>query len=177
MSCPGLKLIDEANEAHHIREIFNRSIAYLADPEVQKAILGRIETLVNGNEELQIKATANAQKIRDLRALQEDVELEIEHRDLLRANAQTKSTNAPAGQKFMTMMADKDEELKKLKADTDLIRSIEVMDDSGLLAKMEYELILKTLKACNGNRAHTARVLGISVRTLRNKLNHYIHSK
>jgi DNA-binding NtrC family response regulator len=35
---------------------------------------------------------------------------------------------------------------------------------------MEKDLILKTLQDNDGNRSHTARMLGISVRTLRNKL-------
>jgi DNA-binding protein Fis len=34
-------------------------------------------------------------------------------------------------------------------------------------------LILETLRHCLGNRTRTAAVLGISIRTLRNKLNDY----
>ena len=35
------------------------------------------------------------------------------------------------------------------------------------------ELIAKALKKTGGNRTHAAQILGISVRTLRNKLNEY----
>lgn len=38
---------------------------------------------------------------------------------------------------------------------------------------VEQELIVSTLKHCLGNRTHAANILGISIRTLRNKLNSY----
>ena len=41
------------------------------------------------------------------------------------------------------------------------------------VADVERELILDTLDHCQGNRTHAARILGISIRTLRNKLNEY----
>jgi len=41
------------------------------------------------------------------------------------------------------------------------------------VAAVERDLILETLRHCLGNRTHAASVLGISVRTLRNKLNEY----
>jgi len=39
--------------------------------------------------------------------------------------------------------------------------------------EIERELILQTLARCEGNRTHAARVLGFSVRTLRNKIRQY----
>ena len=41
------------------------------------------------------------------------------------------------------------------------------------VAQMEKSLILDTLSHCLGNRTHAANILGISIRTLRNKLNEY----
>lgn len=41
------------------------------------------------------------------------------------------------------------------------------------LADMEKTMILNTLEDCLGNRTHAAKILGISIRTLRNKLNQY----
>jgi DNA-binding NtrC family response regulator len=41
------------------------------------------------------------------------------------------------------------------------------------MADVERDLIMETLKHCLGNRTHTANILGISIRTLRNKLNEY----
>lgn len=44
---------------------------------------------------------------------------------------------------------------------------------TGTIADMERELILNTLKQTDGNRTKAADLLGITVRTLRNKLNEY----
>jgi DNA-binding NtrC family response regulator len=41
------------------------------------------------------------------------------------------------------------------------------------VADVERDLILETLKHCLGNRTHAANIFGISIRTLRNKLNEY----
>ncbi len=41
------------------------------------------------------------------------------------------------------------------------------------LREMEEKLILRALEKTNGNRTHAAKMLGISIRTLRNKLNEY----
>ncbi|MCJ2016356.1 sigma-54 dependent transcriptional regulator [Methylobacterium sp. E-065] len=44
------------------------------------------------------------------------------------------------------------------------------------VAQVECDLILDTLDHCLGNRTHAAKILGISIRTLRNKLNEYVSS-
>jgi DNA-binding NtrC family response regulator len=41
------------------------------------------------------------------------------------------------------------------------------------VADVERDLILDTLDHVLGNRTHAANILGISIRTLRNKLNQY----
>ena len=38
---------------------------------------------------------------------------------------------------------------------------------------VEKKLIIDTLDHCLGNRTHAANILGISIRTLRNKLKQY----
>ena len=43
----------------------------------------------------------------------------------------------------------------------------------GTLAEMEKRHILAALERCHGNRTHAARLLDISIRTLRNKLHEY----
>jgi two-component system response regulator FlrC len=49
----------------------------------------------------------------------------------------------------------------------------EVTTPSSTIADMERELILKTLKQVSFNRTKAAELLGITVRTLRNKINEY----
>jgi DNA-binding NtrC family response regulator len=44
---------------------------------------------------------------------------------------------------------------------------------SGTVADVERDLILSTLERLNGNRTHTAKALGITVRTVRNRLRKY----
>ncbi len=44
------------------------------------------------------------------------------------------------------------------------------------VAAVEQDLILDTLDHCLGNRTHAAKILGISIRTLRNKLSEYMGS-
>jgi DNA-binding NtrC family response regulator len=39
--------------------------------------------------------------------------------------------------------------------------------------EVERELVLQTLARCDGNRTRAARVLGMSIRTLRNKIRLY----
>jgi DNA-binding NtrC family response regulator len=41
------------------------------------------------------------------------------------------------------------------------------------VGEVERELVLQTLVRCNGNRTHAARILGLSIRTLRNKIRLY----
>jgi DNA-binding NtrC family response regulator len=41
------------------------------------------------------------------------------------------------------------------------------------VGEIERELVLQTLDRCDGNRTRAARVLGVSVRTLRNKIRQY----
>jgi len=42
--------------------------------------------------------------------------------------------------------------------------------------EVERELVLQTLARCDGNRTRASRVLGLSVRTLRNKIRIYAAS-
>ncbi len=57
-------------------------------------------------------------------------------------------------------------------------QTVDTGNGSGLKAgysvsEMERQLILATLEQTNGNRTHAAKLLGISLRTLRNKLKEY----
>ncbi|MFQ5903604.1 MAG: helix-turn-helix domain-containing protein, partial [Candidatus Binatia bacterium] len=45
------------------------------------------------------------------------------------------------------------------------------------VSDMEKQLIFHTLEQVGGNRTHAARLLGVSIRTLRNKLREYRENK
>jgi hypothetical protein len=51
--------------------------------------------------------------------------------------------------------------------------SVGVDTPSVSIWEMERNLILRTLEQVNGNRTHAAKILDISIRTLRNKLREY----
>jgi len=55
----------------------------------------------------------------------------------------------------------------------DLSSAMDSEADPSSLKGMEQKMIFKTLDQTEGNRTHAAKILGISVRTLRNKLNEY----
>jgi DNA-binding NtrC family response regulator len=52
-----------------------------------------------------------------------------------------------------------------------------LMDTGITIDEMERRLIMNTLEKEGGNKTKTAKILGISVRTLRNKLNRYKKEK
>jgi DNA-binding NtrC family response regulator len=52
-------------------------------------------------------------------------------------------------------------------------RQIVPMLIGSTIEAIERELVLQTLARCHGNRTHAARVLGLSVRTMRNKIRQY----
>jgi len=60
--------------------------------------------------------------------------------------------------------------------DVDALLFDEPMEAAGYNGKirdMEKDLILRTLKEVDGNKARAAELLGVTVRTIRNKLNEY----
>ncbi len=52
-------------------------------------------------------------------------------------------------------------------------QKMEAAPSSLCLKDMEQRLISQALEKTDGNRTHAAKILGISIRTLRNKLNEY----
>jgi two-component system response regulator FlrC len=51
---------------------------------------------------------------------------------------------------------------------------VEPIDTGGRsIAELERDVILTTLARLNGNRTHTAKALGLTVRTIRNRLRKY----
>ena len=71
----------------------------------------------------------------------------------------------------------KDEKLKlehfNMEAHPVELNESQAIDEYVTIDEMEKRLILRTLKKTNNNRTKTAKKLGVSVRTIRNKLNQY----
>ncbi len=68
------------------------------------------------------------------------------------------------------------ENIPQLEEDKNIEQNIKHNDSSNVgrtIADMEQELILNTLKEVGGNRTKASEILGVTVRTLRNKLNEY----
>ena len=62
-------------------------------------------------------------------------------------------------------------EAKSNQAGSKTVQNLDSGESS--LKEMEQKMIFTTLDKTEGNRTHAAKILGISVRTLRNKLNEY----
>lgn len=91
------------------------------------------------------------------------------HRAVLLSNGQEIGTDAIQ----LTDMVDVEDH----SASTSVASAFAQMDSENMVghtvAEVERELILGTLNHCLGNRTHAATILGISIRTLRNKLKQY----
>jgi hypothetical protein len=168
MSYSWLSQVSEATEPHHIRAIFFKHFPFIKEPEVHNVFFERIDFLR--------KRSVNAQQVRDFDDLKEDIELEIEFGAMLR-NLNKHSRDGKEltpEEKFYSAMESKRAEFQNIKITDGLLNSDEDLSTKrGLWAKVEMELTLKVLEDCKGNRTQTARALGVSIRTLRNKLNFY----
>jgi len=88
------------------------------------------------------------------------------------ANSASTATQAPDpagvssfGSENSTNTASSEQEINNLNSVESLIGKT--------IHEVERDMIVNTLDHCLGNRTHAAKILGISIRTLRNKLNQY----
>jgi DNA-binding NtrC family response regulator len=127
-----------------------------------------------------MKVTANKHTREALVNLQEDIEDEIETSRLLHAkkfsphakkDAVYGSSEVKLSPREVTLNAiiSKHATINKFVSES-AVEAKEI----GTLDEMEKNMILKAMKDCDNNRTMVARVLGISIRTLRNKLIRYI---
>jgi DNA-binding NtrC family response regulator len=94
------------------------------------------------------------------------------HRAVLLANGPdigVEAIRAPDGARFAAPSAGLDTAARAAETAEAVTRALV----GRTVAEVERDLILDTLDHCLGNRTHAARILGISIRTLRNKLNEY----
>jgi DNA-binding protein Fis len=173
---PKLKKFLEAKEAHHLRLIFNQSLDGIqTDIILQRLFFRRIRKLLRNMDPFDKFHSKEA-----LLNLQEDIEDEIETGRLFKAKTYNPHVNRDLTigcNQFKPAPRDAilNEVIDKTIAEEKdfLAEDLNPSDDS-LLKKMEKQLILKTLRECKNNRTMASRRLGISIRTMRNKLDQYL---
>ena len=158
-----LRFIPRAQTAMDLREIFNKTYSMIGNPHVFKMFSDRIKELLSANP-----YGPNANSLNDLL---EDIEDEIE----TRAMSNSKKSDYQINREVEAIRIAETRRFLKVASslDTEIIRDIEFQNSRDLIYKAEKELILKTLEALEDNRTQSAKVLGVSIRTLRNKLNGY----
>lgn len=98
------------------------------------------------------------------------------HRAVLLASGDTIGPEAirlPDGTRVGTVMAAGTDLPQPVRAAVETAASVTNSLVGRTVAEVERDLILSTLDHCLGNRTHAANILGISIRTLRNKLREY----
>ena len=170
-----LEAIETSCNVYDLRDAFKRASVILNRPEIKEALLGRLNHIK--------QSSTSGFELDGCLNLEDEIEDEIE-------------TGAMRRERLGDIEAIKEERVKaKEEREERLLRTIEGCtgkeeasdsDNSGqLLAgfdasrelnlwkRVEKEIIIKALRDCKYNRTFTARVLGVSIRTLRNKLTEY----
>ncbi len=103
------------------------------------------------------------------------------HRAVLMSSTNTIEPDAllmPDGSQLGKTPPQKNRAPSHTKDDQQILDNIAVIPNMLIgktVAQVEQELIIDTLKYCFGNRSHAANILGISINTLRTKLNDYVN--
>lgn len=168
--------LSRSHEPHHLREAIILAGDALSDPVFIRAIHQKALIIIQ-------KATSN--KTVDLiREIVEDLEEEVNRRqalkfiviEILAEESKSRVIEFIPRTDFSNearYLSDKEAALMSQRT-TYFFDTFDVKGKRGLMAIAEKELILTTLKKCEFNRTLTAKVLGTSIRTLRNKLNLYL---
>jgi DNA-binding protein Fis len=164
---PWVEYIDYANEVHQVREVFLKCFLLIKNPAVHNPILERIEFLRN--------RSVDAQMVRDLEDLKDDIELEMEHGTMARNHQKKeprtlKVVESSHGRVKIVKAPIPRPVYEAPKMEDQLLSSNDFEGKSDLLAQVKRELTLRVLKDCKGNRTWACKKLGISIRTLRNNL-------
>lgn len=153
-----LKQIEQATSAHDLRDILNRCGLLAKKERLYKAFCKRIKFLQDRSlRGLDITALEDLKD--DLDILVGD-EIKIESNSIIDTN------------KFLNDC------IKNIRGkEYYLIGDFSIKLESNLIHRFERALILKTLEECGFNRSKTAHKLGISRKTLFNKLTNIIDTQ
>ena len=103
------------------------------------------------------------------RAVLDSIEDELEADAVQVTGASTNAADATAAKAAETASADNATTAPSTVENTGAVETLV----GRTISDVERDMILNTLDHCLGNRTHAANILGISIRTLRNKLNQY----
>lgn len=176
---PYVNMIETACNVYDLRAAFKKSCHLFAKKELRDSLLKRVEFLR--------ERCASRLEVTHLSYLEDEIEIELENgymgnkrlndldsakqdhleRKLEKEEALMKGIEAVGKEKWSVG----EEETTKRKYF--FLADFDASEEKDLWKRTERELIVKALRECNFNRTKTAEVLGISVRTLRNKLNDY----
>ena len=143
-----IRQVNECTTAHDLREVLSKCKHLAGCEHIYSAFFMRVAFLKSG---------ANYSDQERLDDLLLELEVAMDEADSPDKNIR-KGDKVPAGE---------------FKDDSYLLGDYSSKCETNLLARTERQLIYRVLKEMGDNRTQTANCLGISIRTLRNKLNFY----
>lgn len=139
--------VNQACNVYDLREVLNKCGAKIKDPHLRDAMFARLEILTEW--------AVHSLDVLSLEDLKEDIEI-------------------ATGHKYATHLKN----IHKIEFDIehadDLLGEFDASSEKDLWARVEKQLVFRALRDNDDNRTKAAECLGISIRTLRNKLNLYM---
>lgn len=170
------KSLQRASEPHHLREAIKLAGEEISEEWFIKTFSSRVTVMVQ-------RATSR-KTVELIEEIIDDLEIEIKRRislkliliELLVEESKPKISTLPTSENpedIDNYLTPTEAELMKQRTRS-FFNGVDFSEKTDLWEAVEKELILTVLRFHNFNRTKTSKALGISVRTLRNKLSLYL---